>query len=111
MKFPGLDPIQLPFARPAPVCGRPVSFALPIPIEPLLPEHSEERRQEGGGQSRIEDALSLDDNWIVARPSRYGGCGIGREGTGSGVEEHLEQPVVHFLVIRLEIRLHIEDKC
>ena len=96
--------------HPTPVCGRPVSFALPIPIEPLFPKHSEERCQEGSGQRRVENTLNLDDSRVGARPSGHGGRRISREGTGSGVEEHLEQRVVHLLVIGLEIRLYVDNK-
>ena len=87
-----------------------MGFALPVPIEPLLPEHGEERRQESGTQRRVENALDLDNNGIWAGPPRYRGHGIGREGSSCGVEEHLEQPVVHFFVVRLEVRLHVDDE-
>jgi hypothetical protein len=66
--------------------------------------------QESGGQRRVEDALNLDDNRIGAGPPRYGGRRTGREGSSGGVEEHLEQRVVHFLIIWLEFRLHVDDK-
>ena len=65
-------------------------FALPVPVEPLLPEHSEECRQESGEQCRIENALNLNDNGIGASPARYMGRGTGSEGSGCGIEEHLK---------------------
>ena len=55
------------------------------------------------------NVLYLNDDRIGAGPAGYGDRRTGGEGSGGGIEKHLEQRA-HFLVIRLKFRLQVDDK-
>jgi len=81
-----------------------------ISIEPLLAQHGDERRKEGGGQTRVEDGLDMDDGGIRAIPFGKSGIGTSWDVPKQDAGDNFEEVVVHLLEIWFELFLDIEEE-
>jgi len=81
---PLLESIQLPLSVPA-LVGSGAPAVPEISVDPLLPEHREERGEERGGEAGVEQRLNGDD---LGRRAGPGGCVLVRVG---------EEGIVHIV--------------
>ena len=108
--MPGDHSVHLSLSIPTAVNNRSAHLDLGVTVEPLLAQHAYKRGEEGSGQTRVKNGLDANDGGIGAAP--FGKSGIGttwdipKRGTGDDPEESM----VHSLVIRLELALHIENE-
>jgi len=78
-----------------------------ISVDPLLPEHREERGEERGRKAGVEQRLNGDDLW------RSGPCGwvwvrVGEEGIVQVVDQDPHIGGGHVIWIRFQLRLNID---
>ena len=87
--------------------------------EPKTREPNHDRRDQAADLREREsqkDYCAIKDRWQgllddVKFPGLgHSGCRPDRGNSSGGIEEHLEQFVVHLPIIRLEVRLHIENE-
>ena len=82
-----------------------------VPVQPLLPQHCDERRQQRDQETRIHQARRRDD--LAPWAPLNGRDGGGLSGNGGLVESEEDGPQERrglFVRIGLEIRVDIDDK-
>ena len=82
-----------------------------IPVQPLLPQHCDECRQQRDQETRVHQARRRDD--LARWASLNGRNGGGLAGNGGLVEREEDGPEERrglFVGIGLEIRVDVDDK-
>ena len=76
---------------------------MPVPAEPLLPQRCQEGHEQRGAKGRIKYGLGLTDSRIGSGPARGGDRLTRRDIPNGRVEKELQEGVIHFVVVRLEL--------
>ena len=108
--MPGDHSIHLTLSVSTASDDRSTLLHLGVTVEPLLAQHSDESGKEGGSQTRIENGLDMDNGGIGTIPLRKSGIGTSRDVPKSSTGDNLKKSMVHFLVVRFELALYVDDE-
>ena len=110
MQRPLPQPVTFPLAVSATLDHRPPRIPQ-VPVQPLLPQHRDEHRQQRDLETRIQQARHRDDlaRWTFLN-GRNGGGLPGDGGLVESEEDGSEEGGGLFVGVGLEIRLDVDDK-
>ena len=108
--MPGDHSIHLSLPIPTTINNGSAHLHLGVTVEPLLAQHGDERSEERSTHTRVKDRLDVNDSGIRAIPLRESGICTGRGVAKRDVGDDLEELVVHFLEIRLELALNVNNE-
>ena len=91
--------------------GRPSHVVRLIMVQPLLAEHCKEGGKERDGETSEEDGLDLDNRARRAGPLGEGGNVAPKGGVVDLVNEEAKEGSSLVVRIRLELGIHLDDKC
>ena len=110
IEAPGDHSVHLALSMLTAVDNGSTHLNLSVTVEPLLAQHGDERGEKGSGQARIKNGLDVDDGGIGAIPLRESGIVASWDVPKRGTGDNLEELVAHFLEIRFEFVLDIDNE-
>ena len=108
--MPGDHSIHLSLPIPTTINNGSAHLHLGVTVEPLLAQHGDECGEEGSGQTRVKNGLDMDDGGIWTIPLGESGISTTWDVPKRGTGNDLEESIIHFLVIRLEVALHVDNE-
>ena len=104
--MPSDHSLHLAPSIPTTIDHRSMRLRLTITVEPLFAQHGNEGGEEGYGQTCVEYGQDMNVSGIRAVPLRKMGSGFVIETIG----DDLEDGVAHFLIIRFELFLEVDNE-
>ena len=75
--MPGVHTVHLALSSPTAINDGSAHIRLGITVKRSLSQQGDERSEEGSGQTRVKDALDVNDRGIGPGPLRESGVGTG----------------------------------
>ena len=110
VEVPGDDAVELPLSILAPFDGGPSHVCRRVSVQPLFPEHREERSEERSGEAGIQHRLNVDDSAWRAGPLWDCRNVVAENSVVHLVDEDTEESGGLFVGVRLELGVDFDDE-
>jgi len=110
IEVPGDDAVELLLSILAPFDGGPSYVGRRVAVQPLFPEHREERSEERSGETSIQHCLNVDNSLWRTGPLWDCRNVVARNSVVHLVDEDTEESGGLFVRVRLELGVDLDDE-